>query len=438
MTFSVKKINSLVDEAIEASIASKKTILLKYIITLNKNINNTKINLLNHENMIYFNFPKNKKTYICTGETIKLNEPINLDNDKYKIISNTNNHSIESFGINAFDLKRLTSYPWEKIPRQYFIVPMTILKIKAEATTLNINIIIDKKISKENIIKEILKKIDQALIKTNTKKIHQIKCKNKNSYPDKKNYMKMFANTIGTINNTDIQKIVLSKMESNSFTGNKNIESITHIMENKYKNCFNYIIKLNNADFFLGSSPEKIIEIKKGHITSTALAGTSTEKNNLKNDKEINEHSYVVKHIKNILSKYGNKIKQEKTNILKLNYAYHLQTKLTTNNIHNKHILKILKDIYPTPALSGYPTINAIHEIKSLEPFDRGYYAGAVGMYNIKGEGSFFASIRSALIRKNKIYYFAGGGITKESKDIKEWEETEIKLKHIKSIIQPE
>ena len=48
MTFSVKKINSLVDEAIEVSIASKKTILLKFTITLTKNINNTKINLLNH------------------------------------------------------------------------------------------------------------------------------------------------------------------------------------------------------------------------------------------------------------------------------------------------------------------------------------------------------------------------------------------------------
>lgn len=438
MTFTVKKINSLVDEAIKASIASKKTILLKYTITLNKNINNTKINLLNHKNMIYFNFPKNKKTYICTGETIKLNKPINLDNNKYDIISNTNNHNMESFGISAFDSKRSTAYPWEKIPRQYFIIPTTILKIKAEATTLNINIIIDKKSNKENIIKQILKKIDQALIKTDTKKTYQTKCKNKKSYPDKKNYMKMFAKAIGTINNTDIQKIVLSKMESNSFTGDKNVETITHIMENKYKNCFNYIIKLNNVDFFLGSSPEKIIEIKKGDITSTALAGTSTEKNNLKNNKEINEHSYVVKHIKNILSKYGNKVRQEKTETLKLNYAYHLQTKLTTNNIHNKHILKILKDIYPTPALSGYPIINAIYEIKSLEPFDRGYYAGAVGMYNIKGEGSFFASIRSALIRKNKIYYFAGGGITKESKDIKEWEETEIKLKHIKSIIQPE
>ena len=76
-------------------------------------------------------------------------------------------------------------------------------------------------------------------------------------------------------------------------------------------------------------------------------------------------------------------------------------------------------------------------EIEKLEPFDRGYYGGAVGFYDNKGEGNFFASIRSALIRKNEIYYFSGGGIIKDSEGIKEWEETEIKLKHIKSIIQP-
>jgi len=437
MTFSVKKLNSIADEAIQAAIDSKKTILLKYTITINKNINNAKNNLLNHENMIYFNFPKNKKTYICSGETIKLNKPINLDNDNYHIISNTNNN-MNTFGISAFDSKRSTNYPWEKIPRQYFIIPTTILKIKPKRATLNINTIIDKKISKENIIKKIQEKISQVLIKMDKKNTDLIICKDKKNYPDKKQYMKMFSNAIKIINNADLKKIVLSKMESNNFIGNQNINNITHIMENMYKNCFNYIIKLNNKDFFLGSSPEKIIEIKKDKITSNALAGTSTVKNNLNNKKEINEHSYVIKHIKNILSKYGDKVKQEKTSMLKLNYAYHLETKITTKNIHNKHILKILKDMYPTPALSGFPIINAIDEIKSLEPFDRGYYAGAVGMYDINGEGSFFASIRSALIRKDKIYYFAGGGITKESQDIKEWEETEIKLKHIKSIIHSE
>ena len=50
--------------------------------------------------------------------------------------------------------------------------------------------------------------------------------------------------------------------------------------------------------------------------------------------------------------------------------------------------------------------------------------------------GSFFVPIRSALKRKNDIYLFAGGGITEKSESLKEWEETEIKLKHIGSHMQ--
>ena len=248
----------------------------------------------------------------------------------------------------------------------------------------------------------------------------------------------MLTKAIETINKTNIKKIVLSKMESYSIKGNINLEKITTRMENLHRNCFNFILKLNSEDYFLGSSPESIITIKKDNLNATALAGTSTQKSDLDKSKEIKEHSYVIKHIKTILNQYGTKIKQDKTNKLNLRYAYHLETKLSTKLKYNKHILEILNNLYPTPALSGYPKTEAIDKIKKLEPFDRGYYGGAVGVYNNKGEGSFYASIRSALIRKNKIYYFSGGGITKDSQNIKEWEETETKLKHIKSIMQPE
>ena len=178
MTFSAKKLNSIVNKVIQASIDSKKTILLKYTISLNKGIKNAKTNLLNHENMIYFNFPKNKKTYICSGETIKLSKTKNLDNDKYYIISNTNDN-MNVFGIRAFDSKRSTNYPWGKIPRQYFIVPSTILKITPKSATLNINTIIDKKNSKEKIIKQIQEKINQALIKRDEKNTNSIIYKDK-------------------------------------------------------------------------------------------------------------------------------------------------------------------------------------------------------------------------------------------------------------------
>ena len=73
--------------------------------------------------------------------------------------------------------------------------------------------------------------------------------------------------------------------------------------------------------------------------------------------------------------------------------------------------------------------------ITKIEPFNRGYYTGAIGLYNLKGEGDFYAGIRSALISNKDIYLFSGGGITKESNYLNEWEETNIKLKHIKSIL---
>ena len=126
-----------------------------------------------------------------------------------------------------------------------------------------------------------------------------------------------------------------------------------------------------------------------------------------------------------------------KTNKLKMNYAYHLYAEIKGDMKIDCHILDIINDLYPTPALSGYPKNEAIKKIRTTELFDRGYYGGSVGFYNQKGDGSFFVPIRSALKRKNEIYFFAGGGITEKSDSLKEWEETEIKLKHIKSIIAP-
>ena len=120
---------------------------------------------------------------------------------------------------------------------------------------------------------------------------------------------------------------------------------------------------------------------------------------------------------------------------LQLNYAYHLKTKITAKIKNKKHILELLNIIHPTPALSGYPKKEAMNFITKTEPFNRGYYAGAIGLYNLKGEGFFYAGIRSALIKNKNIYLFSGGGITKESDYLKEWEETNLKLNHIKSII---
>ena len=74
--------------------------------------------------------------------------------------------------------------------------------------------------------------------------------------------------------------------------------------------------------------------------------------------------------------------------------------------------------------------------INDIESFNRGWYAGAIGTYNKNGDGDFYVPIRSALIKKNKIFLYSGGGIVKDSNREKEWEETEVKLEHLKSVLK--
>ncbi len=74
--------------------------------------------------------------------------------------------------------------------------------------------------------------------------------------------------------------------------------------------------------------------------------------------------------------------------------------------------------------------------IHSIEKFDRGLYGGAVGFYNEKGTGCFFVSIRSALIKNHTIFFYSGSGIVAKSIPEKEWDETDLKLEHLKTILK--
>ena len=119
---------------------------------------------------------------------------------------------------------------------------------------------------------------------------------------------------------------------------------------------------------------------------------------------------------------------------LKLNYAYHINTPIKGILLKSMHILKILDKLYPTPALAGSPVTDSIKIIQKVERFDRGWYGGSIGIFTTGGNGKFYVPIRSCLIKKNEIFFYSGGGIMKKSQPLCEWEETETKLEHLKSI----
>ena len=107
-------------------------------------------------------------------------------------------------------------------------------------------------------------------------------------------------------------------------------------------------------------------------------------------------------------------------------------------SIENNDFFDFIKSLHPSPALAGYPVIEAKNWIKQNEKFHRGLYAGSLG-YVEEDSSYFFAALRCAKYSKknNQIITFAGNGIVENSKIKYEINELDSKFDAInKSIIE--
>ncbi len=88
--------------------------------------------------------------------------------------------------------------------------------------------------------------------------------------------------------------------------------------------------------------------------------------------------------------------------------------------------------LHPTPAVGGVPTELAAELITELEG-DRGFYAGAVGWCDARGDGRWVVSIRCAVLAADRLSALAhaGGGIVAESDPDDEVDETTTKFRTI-------
>ncbi|GAA2779249.1 isochorismate synthase [Mycolicibacterium pallens] len=92
--------------------------------------------------------------------------------------------------------------------------------------------------------------------------------------------------------------------------------------------------------------------------------------------------------------------------------------------------------LHPTPAVGGVPTRAAVDLIAQLEG-DRGFYAGAVGWCDARGDGRWVVAIRGAQLSADRHTALAqaGGGIVAESDPDDEVAETTTKFKTILSAL---
>ncbi|MBT63750.1 MAG: isochorismate synthase [Puniceicoccaceae bacterium] len=260
-------------------------------------------------------------------------------------------------------------------------------------------------------------------------------------------YPQAVARALSEIEQGSYEKIVLARgIELEADRPWQPLDTLNRLRE-RFAGCFTFSFAGGDARSFIGATPERLLQIRNGHLLTEAIAGSAPRgqsagedakhaRDLLESEKDLHEHICVRDSILRRLERVGvTGIAEPQPQLLLLANVQHLRTRIQAEVGESVHLLDILPEMHPTPAVGGSPREQAVPCIAELEQMQRGLYAGVVGWFNHLNEGEMIVGIRSALIDGKLARLYAGAGIVKGSDPDKEMRETEMKLRALLDVL---
>ncbi|WP_456455622.1 anthranilate synthase component I [Thermovibrio sp.] len=286
-----------------------------------------------------------------------------------------------------------------------------------------------------------LKEIEQSLkgeVEFKVDKVQSVKEWQVNFKDDE--FMKAVEKAKEYIRNGDVIQVVLSRRFEKPFYG----EPITLYRALRHVNPSPYMYYLDYQDFqIIGASPEVLVRVEEGKIETRPIAGTrrrgrskeedlKLERELLSDEKERAEHIMLVDLARNDVGRVA-QIGSVKVNELmvieRYSHVMHIVSNVVGKLREDKDAFDVLKACFPAGTVSGAPKVRAMEIIDEMEPSERGVYAGAVGYFSLDGNMDTAIAIRTAVVRRNKVFVQAGAGIVADSVPELEAKETLNKAK---------
>jgi isochorismate synthase len=219
--------------------------------------------------------------------------------------------------------------------------------------------------------------------------------------------------------------------------------------------AYGYLVDLTSAGSryagmaLVGASPELLVARDGERVACQPFAGSAPRLSDPELDsaagaaladsaKNLHEHQLVVDAMRDALGPLCSELTIASTPQLSRTAAlWHLSTPITGRlRESSTTALDLALALHPTPAVGGVPAAAAAQLIGKLEG-DRGFYAGAVGWCDARGDGRWVVSIRCAQLSADRRSALAhcGGGIVAESDPDDEVDETTTKFVTILSAL---
>ena len=253
------------------------------------------------------------------------------------------------------------------------------------------------------------------------------------------------AEAIKRVDSSQVDKVVLARDLVAKSTQDIHTIPILKKLAAEYPSTWTFAV-----DGLVGATPELLLRLSRGMVTSRVLAGTIPKTGNDEKDlalaaslarssKDLEEHEYAVRSVADALEPFCSSTNvPESPFVLHLANVMHLATDVTGALIESKQrvdAFSLLQSLHPSAAVCGTPRNIAFDIITEVEGMNRGRYAGPVGWIDASGDGELGIALRSGQITDREIRIFAGCGIVAGSNPEKELEESNAKMIAMRSAL---
>jgi menaquinone-specific isochorismate synthase len=254
------------------------------------------------------------------------------------------------------------------------------------------------------------------------------------------------AQAITRIEKTGVDKVVLARDLIATTTTDIDARPILKKLAAEYPSTWTFAV-----DGLVGATPELLLRLSKGMVTSRVLAGTIPKTGDdakdlalaaslARSSKDLEEHEYAVRSVAEALEPFCSSTNvPESPYVLHLANVMHLATDVTGALIKSKQrvdAFSLLNSLHPSAAVCGTPRNIAFDIIDEIEGMNRGRYAGPVGWIDASGDGELGIALRTGQITGKAIRIYAGCGIVAGSNPEKELEESNAKMIPMRSALQ--
>jgi len=259
-------------------------------------------------------------------------------------------------------------------------------------------------------------------------------------------WMSRVATAIGEIEIGELEKVVLARDLIAVTDSDIDARPLLNNLSQNYPATWTF-----SVENLIGATPELLLRLSRGMVTSRVLAGTISKTGDDEKDlalaaslarssKDLEEHEYAVRSVADALEPFCTSTNvPESPFVLHLANVMHLATDVTGALIESKvdvDAFSLLSRLHPSAAVCGTPTHIAMQAISNLEGMNRGRYAGPVGWIDAQGDGELGIALRCGEISGSTIRIFAGCGIVSGSNPEKELNESNAKFAPMRNALQ--